>query len=284
MTDENQSHPVNNPIISKRCPPSHGKKWLIDAWELFKLSPWAWIGSVFAMFMILIVLLVIPVVGLFATVASSIFLGGLMLGCLAQKKRQPFNISYLFKGFEVETANLMLAGLLYLGGTVFCSMLAFWFSSLLGFEVLEVNPQEVMSGTFDIQAYMQSLLMPLLFMLLFLLPLLMAFWFAPALIVFKKAKPIEAFKLSFKACNQNMIAFLLYGLYGFVSLVILTLFTQTFAMLLPLIAMPINLILNMALLAVIVISIFTSFEDIFGENEYDEPKQQPEEPSDQLTL
>ncbi len=284
MTDENQSQPNDNPININKCPAAHGKKWLVEAWGLFKLSPWAWIASVFVMFMILIILLVIPVIGLFATVVSSIFLGGLMLGCLAQKNRQPFNITYLFKGFEVETAGLMLTGLIYLGGTVICSMLAFGIASLLGFQVMEVSPQEVMSGSFDIQAYMQSLLIPLLLMLLFLLPLLMAFWFAPALIVLRKAKPVEAFKLSFRACNKNMAAFLIYGLYGLVALVLLTLFTQTFAMLLPIIALPVNLILNMALMAVIVISIFTSVEDIFGKSNAQDSEQPPEEPSDQLTL
>jgi uncharacterized membrane protein len=50
----------------------------------------------------------------------------------------------------------------------------------------------------------------LLFLLLFL-PLVMAVWFAPALIVLKGQEPWEAMKLSFMGSIKNILPFLLYG-------------------------------------------------------------------------
>ena len=44
------------------------------------------------------------------------------------------------------------------------------------------------------------------------LPLYMALWFAPALIVFDNLKPVDAMKASFFACLKNMVPFLLYSI------------------------------------------------------------------------
>src|SRR5205814_6546996 len=51
----------------------------------------------------------------------------------------------------------------------------------------------------------------LLFLLLYL-PLVMAIWFAPALIVLGNAEPWQAMKLSFMGSIKNIIPFLIYGL------------------------------------------------------------------------
>ncbi len=39
----------------------------------------------------------------------------------------------------------------------------------------------------------------------------MAFWFAPALVLFDGIAPLEAMKLSFVACCKNWLALLVYG-------------------------------------------------------------------------
>jgi uncharacterized membrane protein len=45
-----------------------------------------------------------------------------------------------------------------------------------------------------------------------LVPLVMAIWFAPALVVFHDVAPIEAMKQSFRACLKNVVPFLIYGI------------------------------------------------------------------------
>jgi uncharacterized membrane protein len=84
-------------------------------------------------------------------------------------------------------------------------------------------------------------------MLLFI-PLLMAFWFAPALVVHNEVPAFEAMKLSFIGCLRNIMPFLVYGLC---------------ALVLSLIAM-IPLFLGMLVLSpVLVASIYVAYKEIY---------------------
>jgi uncharacterized membrane protein len=87
----------------------------------------------------------------------------------------------------------------------------------------------------------------LLFFILFL-PLMMAVWFAPALIVLRGREPWAAMKESFSGCLQNVIPFLLYGLIGIGLAIVAT----------------IPLALGWFVLAPVTIaSIYTSYCDIY---------------------
>ena len=46
------------------------------------------------------------------------------------------------------------------------------------------------------------------------IPLLMAFWFAPALVALRNDEPLAAAKASFDACLRNMLPMLVYSLLG----------------------------------------------------------------------
>jgi uncharacterized membrane protein len=49
-------------------------------------------------------------------------------------------------------------------------------------------------------------------MLALLLPVVMAIWFAPPLVVFHDKSAVEAMQESFTGCLRNIVPFLLYGL------------------------------------------------------------------------
>jgi uncharacterized membrane protein len=53
-----------------------------------------------------------------------------------------------------------------------------------------------------------------------MVPLVAAYWFAPALVMIHDMAPIEAMKASFFACLRNLVPFLLYGLVMFIAAVI----------------------------------------------------------------
>ncbi|MBL8394330.1 MAG: hypothetical protein JNK99_06180, partial [Candidatus Accumulibacter sp.] len=57
-----------------------------------------------------------------------------------------------------------------------------------------------------------GLLLAGLFWLLLSLPLMMAIWFAPALVLFNDMPPIAALHASFQCCIRNVLVFLVYGL------------------------------------------------------------------------
>src|SRR3972149_4601612 len=63
-------------------------------------------------------------------------------------------------------------------------------------------------------------LLVLLVALTLYLPLLMAYWFAPALVVLNDVSPIDALIMSFKGCLTNVLPFTLYGIVGLLLTVI----------------------------------------------------------------
>jgi uncharacterized membrane protein len=80
------------------------------------------------------------------------------------------------------------------------------------------------------------------------LPLIMAVWFAPALVVLRGAEPWTAMKLSFSGCLKNVVPFLVYGL---------------IAILLAIVASVPVMLGWFVLLPVAIASIYTSYCDIF---------------------
>jgi uncharacterized membrane protein len=68
-----------------------------------------------------------------------------------------------------------------------------------------------------------SILFGSLVTLLLMVPLLMFYWFAPALVMLNDMAPAAAMKASFRGCMRNVVPFLVYGiimlLLSFVALI-----------------------------------------------------------------
>jgi uncharacterized membrane protein len=188
-----------------------GWGWIAEGFDLFKKSPWVWIGIVLIWLIISIALSLIPIVSLAVTVLSPIFLGGLMLGCHALEQNERLRVEHLFAGFNTRPGPLAAVGGLYLAGTLGIFLAVVLLAMLFGgIGVLS------MDGGADpgIAAGMGVgllLVLILLGMLLFI-PLIMAFWFAPALVVRHELPAFEAMRLSFVGCLRNVLPFLVYGI------------------------------------------------------------------------
>jgi len=94
----------------------------------------------------------------------------------------------------------------------------------------------------------EGMLVAMLTALVLLIPLLMAYWFAPALVFFHDMPAAQAMKASFSACLKNWLPFTVYGLAGLVLTIV--------AMI------PFGLGL-LVLVPVITASIYTGYKDIF---------------------
>jgi uncharacterized membrane protein len=93
-----------------------------------------------------------------------------------------------------------------------------------------------------------GLLLGTLVFLALIVPVLMATWFAPALVLFDRLAAIDAMKLSFGGCLRNLVPFLLYGVIGCGLLIVA--------------AIPLGLGL-LILSPVLIASVYTSYCDIF---------------------
>jgi uncharacterized membrane protein len=143
-------------------------------------------------------------------------MAGIMLGCRDSEAGERFQVNHLFAGFKQHTGSLILVGLLYMVGLIVVTIVAF---VPIGLLVAIVAPQIGSSLENADMATIMYTMVPLvvlgiLLILALSLPLMMALWFAPALVVFHDVQPMAAMKASFRGCLKNIVPFLVYGLVG----------------------------------------------------------------------
>jgi len=206
--------------------PGNGASWWGEAWRLFLPSGGVWVLVVVILAVLSIGLTVIPFVGHLASqVLFPVFAGGLMLGCRAVDRGQPLTVNHLFAGFSDRAGPLFILGLLYTGIAVaivlaVAGILLIFFGTAVLTRLFSLS-DPFAAGAMIGGALMVVLVGVLLLMLLYL-PLIMAIWFAPALVVLRGLDPWGAMKMSFSGCLQNVLPFLIYGLIGTALAVVAT--------------------------------------------------------------
>jgi uncharacterized membrane protein len=190
----------------RAVPAGHGWQWIVDGFNLFKLNPGVWILNLIILFAISFVGALIPIIGgLLLQLLYPVFVGGLMLGCRALMHNEPLEVGHLFAGFRDKAGQLILVAVLYLVGAVVIALVV---GVGFGFSMFAVMSKGGAAANFSL-----LVLMVLVIMALFV-PLLMAVWFAPALVVFHDLQALDAMKKSFSGCLKNIVPFLVYGIIG----------------------------------------------------------------------
>lgn len=221
-----------------------GWTWIADGFGLFKKAPGMWIALVIVLFVILIVLAFIPLLGAVATfLLMPVFLGGLMLGCQVLQGGGGLEVGHLFAGFKQHTGNLFVLGVLnILAGIVVIIPVLVIVGAGTIFAVMRGDAAGVaaMGGSFLLASLVAMALS---------IPVYMALWFAPALVVLRGLAPVAAVKESFLGCLKNMVPFLIYGI----------------VLLVPSIFATIPFLLGWLVLGPVVIaSIYVAYRDIYG--------------------
>ena len=203
--------------------------------------------------LIMMVLSFIPLLGQIAvSLLHPVFLGGIVLGCREQDRGGKLSVQHLFAGFNEKAGGLLMVALLNLVGwfVVGCATLLLALAVLgSGFWSVMMAGDPVQAGTALLATMGLSTLVVILVALLLAVPLLMAFWFAPALVVLRGDEPVAAVKASFRACLRNFPPFTVYGLLGIVFMILA--------------CIPLGLGL-IVLFPVGMITVYTSSKDLFG--------------------
>ena len=223
-----------------------GWAWIADGFDLFKKAPGIWIALVVILFVILVVLAFIPLLGAVATfLLMPAFLGGLILGCLELQGGGELELRHLFAGFDkAHAGNLIVLGALTIAGWVIVMLPVV---AIVGAGAIVA----VMRGdTAGAAAMGGSVLIAWLVALALSIPIYMALWFAPSLVVLGGRAPVAALKESFVGCLRNILPFLVY------SIVVVVLGIVA--------SIPLGLgwlVLGPVLIA----SVYTAYRDIFGD-------------------
>jgi hypothetical protein len=222
----------------------NGWQWIRGGFELFRQNPVIWIALFFIYLLICMGLSIVPIIGpIVVNLLAPVFMAGFMLGCQALERGEELEINHLFAGFKQNTTQLITVGGLYLAGMIVIAGLIF---VMTGGAVLEMGePEHAMKA-----AAGAGMLLALLLALALLLPLIMAYWFAPTLVVFHGISAVEAMKTSFSACLRNILPFTVYSL--------------VCMLLLLLAAIPLGLGL-VVMIPTMTASLYVSYKDIFSE-------------------
>ena len=243
------SFPIPAPAFngnSRVVPPGNAFVWLRQGWALFAANPGLWIGLTIVLLVIVLGVQIVPLVGTLAAHLLMPVLGaGLLLVCRKIDEEERVQIDDLFAGFKQNAGPLVMVGVLY--------MVAMFAIVVI---VVVVGGGSVAGGLLSAQpaglgVIFGGLMLSLLLSLALSVPVVMAVWFAPALVFFNHMQPVEALKASFEACMKNVLAFLVYGL--------IVLVLAFFA------ALPVGLGF-LVLIPVLAGSVYAAYRDVFVAN------------------
>jgi uncharacterized membrane protein len=183
-----------------------GLTWLAEGWALFLRAPLIWIAVSVIAIIVFMALAFVPVVGqLGTTLLSVLFAGGLMIGCRRLDRGGELTVGHLFAGFQSHLSPLLVIGALYIAALFLLLLVLFLVGGGAAFAIVWGE-----GGAGDAFG---AALMTFLVAALVLVPLTMAIWFAPGLVTLHDVQPVEAMKLSFRACIRNILPFLVYGVF-----------------------------------------------------------------------
>ena len=241
----------NNPTI-KSVPFINGWQWVVAGFRLYRENPVMWVILFVIYFVIMLPVSMVPIIGsVTSTLLAPVFAAGMMLGCRAMEQEQDLEINHLFAGFKQNTAQLIAVGGIYMMSLLVVAVLVVLAMDKESVELLasgrDLNPEQA-----------SGMMLPILIALLFVMPIVMAYWFAPVLVVLNNMQALDAMKLSLIACCKNMLPFLLYGLiYSFFFVLGILLIGLGM-----LVAIPVMFVMFLAVPSMMT-SLYASYADIF---------------------
>lgn len=238
-----------------------GALWLADGWRLFRAAPLGWIAIVFAYWLIMTLVSVVPFVGVAAaSILVPAFSVGFMAAARAAASRGPVELAQLFDGFRHHLRSQIILGVVYLAclGLVLAATALADEGALAGWMLAGKRPEdEVLQSEAFLTALVSAAAL--------YGPVLMMFWFAPPLAAWHGAGPAKALFFSFFACLINWRAFLAYGAVTALLALALPLAVLSVVMLasLKVAAMSLVFPLLIVLLPTLFASFYASYRDIF---------------------
>ncbi|ENO89880.1 BPSS1780 family membrane protein [Thauera linaloolentis] len=183
--------------------PGHALQWLADGWRLFMKAPVIWALQAFIFFIILAALGMLPILGWAAApIALPLLIAGMLSGAQVLDRGEALHVGHLFDGIRRHAGNLLLVGTFHLLGALLAALIAAAIGSsavLAGMVVGSVPGAGMAAGGMMFGVLVFTVLWALL---------MMALWFAPALVMLHDVAPLDAMMLSARACFHNLLAFI----------------------------------------------------------------------------
>ncbi|MFO1322871.1 MAG: BPSS1780 family membrane protein [Burkholderiales bacterium] len=203
---------VPREFVFTRYPGRQGIAWLAAAYQMFKAHRLAWVVLVLGYFLVLLMIRVVPWVGPYVmTVMKPVFAVGLLAAAWTQERGGTPALRHLFQGFRANLWALVGVGIFFVAGI---TMAVFASSLVDGGKLIDLLSTASTMTEEQLTAALsdRSLELGMLFSALLSLPVVIATWWAPALVVFQDAGAGAALAASLRAALANWKALAVYGL------------------------------------------------------------------------
>lgn len=207
----------------RKCDAAAGMSWIIKAFGLFKDQPLLWFGMSVTFLVIVGIASSVPLLNVLIIPSVFMFIAGIIKGAAAQSQGAELRFDHLFSAFKSHWQPLLILGLLYLVGVIICMIPLFIAMGSMIFSMMSGGMGSSYGAMNDIS--LGGIFFGYLLTMLLMIPLYMALWFAPALVVLHNLEPIAAMKKSFAAGKANILPMLVYGLVCVLLLPILIILT-----------------------------------------------------------
>ena len=251
----------------RTLPAMHGWLWVMHGFGLFRAHPAIWLLCLLFYWLCLVVASVPPLVG--PLLASALIPGlsaGFMVACRAAQKRELPLPNLLITPFRTDARAQLLLGLAYIATLAAVLGIVALIDGGVLFKVMLLGARLPADTTQAPGFVAGSLVAALLYA-----PVMLAFWFAPALCLWHGMGPGKALFFSFFAGVRNTRAFLVYGLaWMLIALVVPALFALAMGLMLPrreesmtLVALVMTPYM-LAMMCSMICSFYSSYIAIFG--------------------
>lgn len=186
---------------------NRGVEWIAGGFKLFMKKPGELIIAGVALFIVSFILNFVPIVGGgLATMLGVVATGAIMLVCRAIEEGQDL-VAAAQKATNITP--LWILSLIAAALGIAVGVLG-WFLAATVIGMAFISPVLAMGlGA-----------LTFVLMMLISIPMIMALWLAPGLVVFKGAEPIEAVRLSFAASVKNFLPFIIFYVLAVVGTVL----------------------------------------------------------------
>jgi hypothetical protein len=249
-------------MSARIVPAHHGALWLADGWRLFWARPFIWLGALIGSAAVLIVMVSIPFVGapLFAVLTPALWAVLMVIARVVADATVIPRESV--REVLREARPLTLLGAVYLvanlAATAATMLFSEGFADWMLFGKVQSTEEMKSSGFF----------MDAVLAMLFHIPVMLAFWFSPMLIVWQRMGAAKALFFSIAACLMCWRAFAVYGIVVFlIFLVFASVVAGVVVMgagLAPGVARVVALPILVVYMGTLVASVYACYRDVFN--------------------
>ena len=194
-----------NEEIPRKLAAKQGLQWVNDGFRLYRQNPLLLSAAFGLLFSIVALANLIPLIGnVLSELISPLMVAGFMAAYRTLDRKEPLQWPHFLAGFQGPWLSFIVIGAVQLAGMLIITQIML----RMGFDVQSVRVAAQKGDQVVLQnALSQSMPAVMTGMVLFI-PLIMATWFAPALILFGNARPGQALLISLRAVARNILPFI----------------------------------------------------------------------------